>query len=240
MPFVYIEAEMEWPEDAGDDYEPPPPRADQFEYLAPPDFGGASEPVKFSDSASAERAGKSPSLLLKAWMWMLGKAYPGVGEILTERMRQTQKAARRRQRLFSVMVPALRQLGGRRVHCVYDGGNDEGFAWFGSLETRDGKLSLEELCRRLAGTGLIDKLQQADGLHQSQGHSRAESDVLREALEYSLPEEWAVLLLGEGFGTGEYSMYGAFVVDLETLTIHDDRDASVPANGNILIGGKGE
>jgi hypothetical protein len=35
-------------------------------------------------------------------------------------------------------------------------------------------------------------------------------------------------------------MYGAFVVDLENLTIRDDRDASVPENGNILIGGKGD
>lgn len=234
MPFVYNEEEMEWPEDAGDDYEPPPPRPDQFEYLAPPDFGGAREPVKFSDSASAEHAGTGPSLPLKArlWMWILGKAHPAVGDILAQRKRQEQEAALRRQRLFSVMVPALRQMGGRRVHCVYDGGNDEGFAWFRSLETPEGELSLDELCRRLAGTGVIEQLHP--------GHSRDESDLLRNTLEYSLPEEWAALLLGEGFGTGPFSMYGAFTVDLENLTIHDDRDANVPDNGNILIGGKGE
>ncbi len=242
MPFVYSEEEMEWPEDAADDYEPPPPRPDQFEYLAPPDFGGAREPVKFSDSASAKLASRGPSLPLRTRiaMWVLGKSLPGVGEMLTQRKRQSQEAAVRRQKLFSVMVPALRQMGGRRVHCVYDGGNDEGFSWFGSLETAERKLSLDEVCLRLVGAGLIDKLQEADWLHQSTDHPRDESEVLRDAVEYSLPEEWAALLLGEGFGTGPFSMYGAFTVDLETLTIQDDRHASVPENGNILIGGKGE
>ena len=240
MPFVYSEEDLEWPEDAADDYEPPPPRPEQFVYLAPPDFGGAREPVRFSDSASAKRASTGPSLPLKTrlLMWVLGKSLPGAGDFLAQRKRQAQEAALRRQRLFSVMVPALRQLGGRQVHCVYDGGHDEGFAWFGSLETAAGRLALDELCSRLAGTGLIEKLQQAEWLHQSPDHPRDESEVLRDALEYSLPEEWAVLLLSEGFGTGEYSMYGAFTVDLEGLTIRDDRDASVPENGNILIGGK--
>lgn len=240
MPYVYSEEDLEWPEDAAEDYEPPPPRPEQFVYLPPPEFGGAREPVKFSDSASAKHADKGPSLPLKArfWMWMLGKAHPGVGDLFAQRRRQAQEAAYRRQRLFSVMVPALRQLEGRRVHCVYDGGNDEGFSWFGSLETPDGKLSLDELCTRLAGTGLVDKLRQADWLHQSPDHPRDEAEVIRDVLEYSLPEEWAVLLLGEGFGTGEFSMYGAFTVDLEILTIRDDRDASVPKNGNILIDGK--
>jgi hypothetical protein len=123
---------------------------------------------------------------------------------------------------------------------VYDGGNDEGFAWFGSLETPEGKLSLDELCGRLVGTGLTDRLQEAGWLQRSSDHSRGETQVLREVLEYSLPEEWAALLLGEGFGTGPFSMYGAFTADLEALTIQDDRDATVPENGNILIGGKGD
>jgi hypothetical protein len=99
---------------------------------------------------------------------------------------------------------------------------------------------LDELCRRLTGTGVTGQLQQVGWLHQSSKQSRSELDELKDILEFSLPEEWAALLLGEGFGTGPFSMYGAFTVDLETLTIHDDRDASVPENGNILIGGKGD
>jgi hypothetical protein len=173
-------------------------------------------------------------------MWVLGRTLPGVGDIVAQRKRQAKEAARRRQQLFSVVVPALRQLGGRRVHCVYDGGNDEGFAWFGSLETLDAELSLDELCQRLAGTGVVDQLEEAGWLQHSTDNSRTELDALRDVFEYSLPEEWAALLLGESFGTGPFSMYGAFTVDLETLTIRDDRDASVPPNGNILIGGKGD
>lgn len=56
MPFVYDETEIEWPED-DDDFEPPPPRADQFVYIPPPDFGGASAPVRFSVIDSAVTIG---------------------------------------------------------------------------------------------------------------------------------------------------------------------------------------
>jgi hypothetical protein len=240
MPFVYSEEDMEWPEDAGDDYEPPPPLPEQFEYLAPPDFGGAREPVKFSDSPSARAASTGPKPPLKArlLMWGLSKILPGAGDFMAHRKQQEQDAARRRQQLFAIMVPALRQLGGRRVHCVYDGGNDEGFAWFGSLETGDGTLSVEQICEKLSGQGLKERLAQADWVYESSDHPRSEQEVLRSILEESLPEEWAVLLLGWGFGTGAFSMYGGFTVDLEACTITDDRDAGVPENSNILIGGR--
>ena len=128
MPFVYSEEDQEWPEDAGDDYEPAPPLPEQFEYLAPPDFGGAREPVKFSDSAEAKVASTGPKRPLKEriFLWLLGKTLPGAGDFMAQRKQQQQDAARRRQQLFAVMIPALRQIGGRRVRCVYDGGNDEG------------------------------------------------------------------------------------------------------------------
>src|SRR5690606_37228434 len=151
---------------------------------------------------------------------------------------QEQDAARSRRQLFAIMGPALRQLGGRRVHCVYDGGNDEGFAWFGSLETAESALTLEEVSDRLTGTGLTEKLLQAEMVQEHADQPRSEREHLREILEYWLPEAWAVLQLGWGFGTGAFSMYGAFTVDLENCTITDDRDAGVPENGNILIGGR--
>src|SRR5262249_13971360 len=44
MPFVYDETQVEWPDD---DPEPPPPRADQFVYIAPSEFGGGRAPVRF-------------------------------------------------------------------------------------------------------------------------------------------------------------------------------------------------
>jgi hypothetical protein len=240
MPFVYSEEDQEWPEDAGDEYEPAPPLPEQFEYLAPPEFGGAREPVKFSDSPSAKAASTGPTRPLKErmFLWLVGKTLPGAGDFMAQRKQQEQDAARRRQQLFAVMIPPLRQLGGRYVHCVYDGGNDEGFAWFGSLQTAQGTLKLDEVCDRLTGTGLPEKLRQAELLHDNPDHPRSERESLREILESWLPEEWAVLLLGWGFGTGAFSMYGAFTVDLEACTITDDRDAGVPENGNILICGR--
>jgi hypothetical protein len=57
---------------------------------------------------------------------------------------------------------------------------------------------------------------------------------LKSFVRYSLCDEWATMLLGSGYGTGEYSMYGAFTVDLEACTISDDPDAD-PVVQNIEI-----
>jgi hypothetical protein len=42
------------------------------------------------------------------------------------------------------------------------------------------------------------------------------------------------MLLGKSYGTGNYSMYGAFTVDLETCMITDDPNA-VPVVRDIEI-----
>ena len=47
MPYFYSEENIEWPEDADDDWEPPEPTVADFQYLAPPDIGGAKDPVPF-------------------------------------------------------------------------------------------------------------------------------------------------------------------------------------------------
>ena len=44
----------------------------------------------------------------------------------------------------------------------------------------------------------------------------------------------SVTTLGNGYGTREYSMYGAFVVDLDACTIVDDRNAD--PNGHRASG----
>jgi hypothetical protein len=57
---------------------------------------------------------------------------------------------------------------------------------------------------------------------------------LKDIVEDWLCSEWASMLLGDSYGTGEYSMYGAFTVDLVGCTITDDRDAE-PVVQNIEI-----
>jgi hypothetical protein len=57
---------------------------------------------------------------------------------------------------------------------------------------------------------------------------------LRDHIHHWLCNEWAAMLLGDSYGTGEYSMYGAFTVDLEACTIADDPHAD-PIVENISI-----
>src|SRR5882672_5238390 len=151
MPFVHDQTEIEWPED---DSEPEPPRANQFVYIPPPEFGGAREPVRFSvvlPDASlgpnephppAEReppaqAGPPRRSILDR---LLGRPrlpaaqQSSQGAYQEERKRREQAQDQRRLQLFAVMVPALREIGGRPAYCRYDGGNDEGFAWLDSIE----------------------------------------------------------------------------------------------------------
>lgn len=246
MPFVYDEENIEWPEDAEDDFELPPPTPEQFEYIAPPDFGGAREPVTFSDAPPGSRAAKKsaqtpkPPWKARLMMWLLSKILPGAADFTKDLERQKNEAAERRAKLFSLMVPALREIGGQRVHGIYDGGNDEGFAWFGSLETAAGRLSLDEVVAALLPTGLVPRLKESELIREHPDYPREDADQLKKIVEMTLPEEWAVLLLGWGFGTGPFTMYGSFTVDLHQLTIRDDRDASVPEDGNVLIGGRDE
>jgi len=45
---------------------------------------------------------------------------------------------------------------------------------------------------------------------------------------WELAEELASKLLGDGYGTGELSLYGAFKVDLISGAIEDDQNAKMP------------
>jgi hypothetical protein len=201
MPFVYDETEMEWPDD---DSEPPPPRPDQFVYLAPPQFGGAREPVQFSIMS------------------------PGVATDASEP--QWKKLA---QKSLAIMLSALREIGGRRAYCRYDGGHDEGFAWLDSIELRDGtRINADAVAQRLYDVQVHSRLRAADLYNRPEGFSDLEH--LRNHLRHWLCNEWATMLLGDSYGTGEYSMYGAFTVDLEACTIADDPQAD-PVVENIAI-----
>jgi len=127
---------------------------------------------------------------------------------------------------------ALKASGIARVYCRYDGGNDEGFAWLDHAELGAGeRLEPAALARRLIANGLpVPK------------RSPVQKDwpdelMIRQMLDYPLIVNWAAALLGGlSFGTGEYSMYGAFIVDLDAETITDDPMAR-PVVANIKIDG---
>jgi hypothetical protein len=209
MPFVYVQTEDELPEDGADS----PPRADQFIYLPPPELGGARPPVHFSVAPIAPGT---------------EAASPPPEDSDEEEMQQQD-----RQQLFAIAIPELRASGARRVYCRYDGGNDEGFSWLDGIEMQDGaRITGAALAQRLQEGPLLDKLIAADMLNRDVGQSAQQQ--LQDVMSDWLCAEWATMLLGEDFGTGEYSMYGAFTVDLDACTIIDDRNAD-PVVQNIEI-----
>jgi hypothetical protein len=136
-------------------------------------------------------------------------------------------------RAFAFVVPELRKLGVRRVYCRYDGGHDEGFSRLDRAEMADGApLDADALFRRLHDAGLLDQVYAAKMMRPSIHFSDRQQLAL--FLDSYLVGEWASMLLCHGYGTGEYSMYGAFTVDLEACTITDDRIAE-PIVKNIRI-----
>jgi hypothetical protein len=217
MPFIYDETQVEWPDD---DTEPAPPRPDQFVYIPPPQFGGAREPVRFS---------------VAAFTGAIQSSEPQQPRNRLEEIRRERERSHtlRRQRLFAVVIPALRAIGARRAYCRYDGGNDEGFCWFDSIEMEDGgRITAAGLVERARDAQLLDKLYATEVMRPSDAIS--DQQRLDDFVRYDLCDEWASMLLGDGYGTGAYSMYRAFKVDPDACTITDDPGAD-PIVENIEI-----
>jgi hypothetical protein len=131
------------------------------------------------------------------------------------------------------VVPELRKAGVRRLYCRYDGGHDEGFSRLDHAEMTDGaRLDAGALRQRLFDAGLLDRIYAAGMMRASARITAQQQFEL--FIDFDLISAWASMLLGDSYGTGEYSMYGAFTVDLETCTITDDRNAD-PVVKNIKI-----
>lgn len=236
MPFYYDFEEIEWPEDEdeAEDYWPEP-APEEYEYLKPEDLGGGVEPVQFLESNDAGK--RSPGQprpqgsLVERLLWrMLGGGK--VDDMLRHTHEQNAKMKQRQQQLFQIAVPVLKEIGAVSIRCAYDGGNDEGFAWFQSVKTADGTWTKDETIFHLVKAGLVEKLRSAELLYESPEHPRSDRDQIESTLE-DLASEWGMLLLGGSFGTGAYQMYGAFEVDLIAGTIIDDPQATPAPEGNI-------
>lgn len=118
--------------------------------------------------------------------------------------------------LLPTVAERLAALGAVRAYSRYDGGSDEDFAYFGHCELKDGTLwnaerVTRELCARDAALA---------GLHAA--------DLTRDVGELLdlIAHEWAMLLLGKGYGTGNFSMYGGFWVELDSGLLTDDPGAA--------------
>ena len=211
MPFVFEYAEVE---QGDEDRDLPSPKLPEFRYFQPHDFGGERQPVRFTVDAIERAPPASPPRRFLDRLLGRAPAIPAPARPPVDHSKQ----------LCAIIVPALRQQGVRKAIICYDGGSDEGFAWFERFECADGqKPSLKALTEKLKSAGVQNQLNAAGFTPTAKPYPPYGN--LREILDYQLPTEWASLLLGHGFGTGEYSMYGACTVDLETCTITDDPKA---------------
>jgi hypothetical protein len=243
MPFVHDETNIEWPEDGS---ELPPPRADQFFYMTAAEYGGSTSArfsiLPFSTPAEHEQPpqpaqAESRGILNSLFGWTRPAARQQKRQQqLVESMRQDNLSQRQRmQQLFAIMVPALRALGVRRAYCRYDGGHDEGFSWLDHYETQGGeRIGADALVKRLYEMGMFDKLHAAGFKDHMRGVSADQkmADIQMFACS-RLIDDWAYVLLGN-YGAGEYSMYGAFTVDLDECSVTDDSSAH-PIVENIEI-----
>lgn len=244
MPFVYARKDEPWPED-DPEYEPPPPKPSDFMYLEPRDFGGAREPVAIGvrdpSEIVVEPEPVNPPLIVDM-------RPRGVLPRLLDALGLNQAAAppppppRRWWADGEVMAhlfPLLREIGVVRVHCRYDGGHDEGFAWIAGAETESERLDAAGLTDRLLAAGALARLAKpgmpAIGYVGSQGDERTR---FAQTLDFGLAGEWAERLLGRGYGTGEYVMYGAFIADLAAGEIREDPKAP-PETRNVAIDSSG-
>jgi hypothetical protein len=126
----------------------------------------------------------------------------------------------------------LKASGVAKVYCRYDGGNDEGFAWMDHAELGSGEeLDMAALAKRLIANGV--SVRKRMPWHKDWSDER----VIQEMLDFDLAVNWAAALFGgHSFGTGNYSMYGAFAVDFVAETITDDPKAN-PVVRHIEIAG---
>ncbi|MGF6306852.1 hypothetical protein ABIB82_000999 [Bradyrhizobium sp. i1.8.4] len=235
MPFVFDQSDIEWSDDNSD---PPPPRADQFVYLPAPGYGGVHGPVHFSLDVPPEPPApeRVPFPRPSLWDRLRGRRPPAAQNaqaVAAGHGARAAHAAFARQRLLAAAVPVLRDLGVQRLYCRYDGGNDEGFTWLDSATPRDGtRIDADTLVEQLVERKLLDRLVARGVTSRHDGAS--ERNQIASFVRDWLCTEFATMLLGSGYGTGEHVLYGAFTVDLDACTVIDDPGAD-PVTCNIEI-----
>jgi hypothetical protein len=138
------------------------------------------------------------------------------------------------------LLDRLVAAGATGMYIKYDGGNDEGFSHpltvlFGPalVEGRP----VEDVAAELGTTEFLAALASAAAnrgsmWYQAESMFADHSNPAR-VVGYAFDDlafELATSLLGEGFGTGEYSLYGAFTADFRTNALTDHSDVERPAD----------
>ncbi|MDB5173983.1 MAG: hypothetical protein JWN51_2756 [Phycisphaerales bacterium] len=127
-----------------------------------------------------------------------------------------------------IVLDTLRGLGATHFRVRYDGGYDEGFAHAEYLAFGDKQRPVEDVAAELAKSPMVEQVRKAAERERYNPYKEISDDlVARYALD-SLAHTFASKLLGDGYGTGEYQLYGAFTADLVSGEIVDDPTAPQP------------
>lgn len=140
--------------------------------------------------------------------------------------------------LRGVAAEALQLLlakGVTEMRVRYDGGSDEGFAHTDDMWINGERYSADDIAASLAVPANAHAIQAAAdmprGTYWHNGSAHYRNSELRKVISDALDElshEIASQLLGQGYGTGEYELYGAATVVFETGQIIDDPAAQQP------------
>ena len=140
--------------------------------------------------------------------------------------------------IASLVLDRLRKREVTAVRVKYDGGY-EGFAHFDAALTPDGEVPAKTLVEEWAAVGFADDvraLPAADGQTHAAEYLRGLKDDARvvDAALFEIADAVAGAMLTDGFGTGEYEMFGAILADLTIGALTDLRDAEPPENGGVV------
>ncbi len=134
-----------------------------------------------------------------------------------------------------LVLNALWRMGATQFRVTYDGGNDEGFAHADAVFFGDTRREPDAVIADLAKSSIPAEIRAAakadakGSLANELKYLRDDSDAaLTEYLLDDLAHVLASRLLGDGYGTGEYELYGAFMTDLASGNLVDDPDARKP------------
>ena len=137
-------------------------------------------------------------------------------------------------------LETLIEKGAVRFRVRYDGGHDEGFSYPDAVAFADRLVDAQAFADdELRAESFVEKVRAIAQAHARESstygnaadmYAKAEDkQVARYALD-ELAHELASRLLGDGYGTGEYELYGAFNADLKTGQITDDPNVVKPNN----------
>ena len=121
------------------------------------------------------------------------------------------------------VLDVLTELGITSIYCTYNGGHDEGFAYLSVVKLEDGIIEFDDLKHQLAEGSLGIKTSE----NLNRYYSYVGSPSKKQRVEFYLDgfaRSLATRLLGQGYGTGEYSMKGAFKANLKTGQITDEQE----------------